>query len=193
MKKVNIKRLAVSAMLVALSIVLSLIVLWEMPLGGSVTMLSMVPICLISVLYGVKYAVLPCLLYGVIQIFLGHVFAWGLMPTILLGAILFDYLIAFSLMCLSGIFRKKGNVGILCGVTLSLLARFLSHTISGVVFFKNLEQFELFGTLFANRPLLYSVAYNGFYMLPELVLTFIAFFVLLKMGAIKKLGTYTKE
>ena len=52
--KINVKKLAVSAVLIALSTVLSLIKIYELPLGGAITLLSMLPVCLISVMYGVN-------------------------------------------------------------------------------------------------------------------------------------------
>ena len=58
---------------------------------------------------------------------------------------------------------------------------------SGVVIFKNLEQFEIFGSVFTNRPVLYSLAYNGFYMLPELIITTVAAVILFRLPQVKKI------
>ena len=74
----NVKKLTVSAIFIALSTVLSMIPLVQMPLGGKLTPLSMLPVCLIGIMYGTGYAILPCLAYGLIQTFLGGVFGWGL-------------------------------------------------------------------------------------------------------------------
>lgn len=179
MKKQNLQKLTVSAMMIALSTVLSLIKVWEMPLGGAITLFSMLPVCLIGVSYGVKYAVIPCFLYGAIQMMLGGVFGWGLTVTTLIGAILFDYLFAFTALCLSGLFKSKGTAGVVSGISVACIVRFSCHFISGCIFF---QSFEIF-----NNPYLYSVAYNGTFMLPELILTVIGALALIRVPVIKKI------
>lgn len=179
MKKENLQKLTVSAMMIALSTVLSLFKIWEMPLGGSITPLSMLPVCLIGVFYGTKYAIAPCFLYGAIQMFLGGVFGWGLTPAILIGAIVFDYLLAFSVLCLSGVFRKNGEKGIIAGIAISCVARFVCHFFSGCVFFQSFDVF--------NNPYIYSLCYNGFYMLPEMILTVTGVFLLCRVKSFKNL------
>lgn len=179
MKKENLQKLTLSAMMIALSTVLSLFKIWEMPLGGAITPLSMLPVCLIGIAYGTKYAIAPCFLYGVIQMMLSGVFGWGLTPWVLIGAIAFDYILAFGALCLAGIFRSKGTVGAVAGITVACIVRFICHFVSGCVFFRS---FEIF-----NNPYLYSVAYNGTFMLPELILTVVGAVILIKVPVIRKL------
>ena len=62
----------------------------------------------------------------------------------------------------------------------SMVLRFLSHFVSGYIIFKNLEQFAFFGNTFVGRPALYSVAYNAFYMVPELIVTCVAVYIISK-------------
>lgn len=173
------KFLTVSAIMIALSTVLSFLQVYKLPLGGSITVFSMVPVCMIGIMYGVKNAILPCVLYGAIQMAVGGVFGWGLTPAILIGCIVFDYLLAFGVLCFSGAFRKNGYVGIILGIVLACVLRFASHLVSGFVLFRNFEVF--------NNPYIYSVAYNGSYMLPELILTVIGAVLLFKTPIIKKL------
>lgn len=180
MKKENLQKLTVSAIMIALSTVLSFVQfpsLWVY--GGSITLLSMVPMCLISVMYGTRYAILPCFIYGAIQMAVSGVFGWGLTPATLIGAIALDYLAAFTVLCLAGIFRSKGFGGIIAGTALAVTARFVCHLLSGVIFFQSLEYF--------NNPLIYSAVYNGSFMLPELILTLAGTFVLYKSKAINKI------
>ncbi len=181
-----IYKITTTAIMIALSTVLSLIKVVDMPLGGSITLLSMLPICLVGIMYGTRFAIAPCILYGAIQMFIGNPFGWGLTPTMLIGCILFDYIVAFGVLCLSGLFRKKSDLGIVLGIVVACLARFASHFVSGYVVFKNLEQFELFGSLFESRPILYSICYNGFYMLPELIITALAAFLIFRSKAVKR-------
>lgn len=194
MKEITQKRIykiTLSAIFVALATALSLIKIIKMPLGGSVTLLSMLPIVMLSCMLGVKWGLGGAFAYSLLQLFLGitldGLLGWGLTPVMLIGTILFDYIFAFTALGIAGIFRKKGTSGICLGVALSLFIRFVSHFISGYVIFKNLEQFEIFGNLFTNRPILYSISYNGFYMLPEIVITTIAAALIFSAPQIKKL------
>ena len=191
MSKKPVYKLTLSAVFVALATVLSFIKVVKMPLGGSVTLLSMLPIVMISVMLGLKWGIGSAFVYSLIQLFLGitmdGLLGWGLTPVMLVGTILLDYIVAFTVLGIAGIFAKKGYAGICGGVALAIVFRFLSHFLSGFVIFKNLEQFEIFGSLFTNRPVLYSLAYNGLYMLPELVITVVGAAILFKLPQIKKL------
>lgn len=184
-------KLTLSAVFIALATVLSNIKILTLPLGGSVTLLSMLPIAMLSIILGVKWGLFTAFTYSLIQLVLGitvsGLLSWGLTPVMLVGTILLDYILAFTVLGLSGAFAKKGYWGIVAGISLSIALRFLCHFISGYVIFKQLEQFELFGRLFANRPCLYSLSYNGLYMLPELLLTVVAALILFRLPQIKKL------
>lgn len=187
--KNSVYKLTLSAVFVALATVLSLIEVIRMPLGGSVTLLSMLPIVMISIMFGLKWGFGTAFVYALGQLALGlpEVLTWGLTPAMLIGTVLFDYIIAFTVLGIAGIFAKKGYAGICGGVALAIFLRFVSHFISGYVIFRNLEQFKIFGNIFTNRPFLYSLAYNGFYMLPELVITTVAAAIIFRIPAVKKL------
>lgn len=190
-RKTKISKLTLSAIFIALATVLSLIKVVKMPLGGSVTLLSMLPIVMISIMLGLKWGLGSSFVYSLIQLILGitldGLLGWGLTPVMLIGTIFLDYIIAFSVLGIAGAFSKKGYAGICIGVALALLLRFVSHFISGFIIFTELEQFELFGNMFVNRPVLYSLSYNGFYMLPELIITVIGASVLFNLPQIKKI------
>lgn len=173
------KMMTVSAVMVALATALSFVKIWELPLGGAVTLFSMVPVCMLSVMYGVKYSALPCFVYAVIQMAVSGVFGWGLTPTVLVGAIVFDYIAPFTCLCFAGLFRKKGFWGIVAGVFFVCLVRFAFHFASGCIFFRS---FELF-----NNPYMWSLAYNGTFMLPELAITVFGAVALFKLPVINKL------
>ena len=188
-KNKPVYKLALSAIFVALATGLSFIKIWEMPLGGSITLLSMLPIVMISIMLGLKWGIGSAFVYSLIQLMFGisEVLSWGLTPVMLVGTMLLDYILAFTVLGVAGAFVKKGYAGICAGVVLALGLRFLSHFLSGVIIFRNLEQFKLFGTYFANRPYLYSFCYNGFYMIPEIIITTIAAVILFRMSSVKKL------
>jgi thiamine transporter len=176
------KRMVLTALLISLATVLSLIKVWKMPLGGSVTLLSMLPIAMLSIEYGIKWGISSALLYSVVQLCLdfGEVLSWGLTPAILIGTIIFDYILAYTALGISGAFRSKGIKGICSGIFIALLIRFISHFISGTILFSNWCP-EGWNTA------LYSICYNGAYMLPEMIVTMIGASVMFKLPQINKL------
>ena len=176
------KRMVLTALLISLATVLSLIKVWKMPLGGSVTLLSMLPIAMLSIEYGVKWGLSSAFLYSIVQLCLdfGEVLSWGLTPVILIGTIIFDYVLAYTALGISGAFRSKGIKGICIGIFIALLIRFVSHFISGTILFANWCP-EGWNTA------LYSICYNGAYMLPEVIFTMIGASVMFKLPQINRL------
>lgn len=173
--KLNVKKLTMSAVLIALSAALSLVKIFEMPLGGSVTLLSMLPVCMLSIMYGCKWGLFCSFIYSLTQLLFGiwAVLGWGLTPAALIGCITFDYIIAFTVTGFAGMFRKHGVPGYIGGIALAMVMRLVSHVISGVIFFASWAPEGW-------NPLLYSVSYNGLYMLPEMAFTVIGAVFLLK-------------
>ena len=191
MKKTNTYKLAICAVMVALGAVLSLIKLWKMPFGGSVTLLSMLPCAVVSIAFGLKWGLAASFVEAVIQLMFGimmdGIFAWGLTPGSLIAVIVLDYLLAYTVIGLAGMFRGQGYIGICVGTGISVALRFVSHLISGAVVFANFEKFVAFGTDWVGRPWLYSMCYNGAYMLPEMLITMAAAIVLFRLPQLKKI------
>lgn len=180
--KLQTTRLTLSAVLIALSAVLSLVRVYDLPLGGSITLLSMLPVCMIGVCFGTRWGLFCSILYAFVQILLdlGKLMGYGMTPTIWLGSLMFDYFIAFGSLGLAGIFREKGTGGICAGVCVSLLIRFVSHFISGVILF---AEFAPEGW----NVSLYSLCYNGSYMLPEMILTVLGGILLFRLPQMRKM------
>ncbi len=166
-KKDELLKMAIAATLVSLAAVLSNIKVWQMPLGGSVTLFSMLPVVLISVMCGLKWGFIGSFVYSVTQllfgIFMSGLLGWGLTPTALVGAIAFDYILPFTCLGIAGIFRKKGHIGVCLGVGIAVVLRFICHLISGAIVFDIWCEWD--------NAWVYSFCYNGAYMLPELVIT----------------------
>ncbi len=173
MEKAKIKVLAECGILIALAAVLSLIKIWQLPWGGSVTLFSMLPIALISIRHGVKTGLFSAFVYAVIQLVFGILFdgllGWGLTAGALISCILLDYIIAFTVLGLSGLFADKGMGGVIGGTVLAVALRFVSHVLSGVFVFASAG--KLWDGFETSNSWLYSIVYNGCYMLPELILT----------------------
>ena len=155
------RTMAIGAMCMALASVLSLIKLWAMPFGGSITLLSMLPLLLFAYCYGVGPGLVLGALYGVLQFLLdgARFAALGAIPNLL------DYPIAFGLLGLAGVFSKLPNqkVGLSAGFLLGVAGRCLASFLSGVIFYAEYAPEGM-------NPAVYSIAYNGAYLLPECLL-----------------------
>ena len=182
-RKTNIKRLVLTAIMIALATVLGMVKVIQMPLGGSVTLLSMLPIALISVEYGIKWGLTASFANALVQtgLSIAKVFSWGLSPLAVVGTIVFDYMLAYFVIGLSGMFRKKGIWGICIGIAIAITLRFICHVITGALIFDIWMPEEW------SNPWLYSVCYNGLYMLPEMVFTMIGTVILFKLPQFNKL------
>jgi len=154
--------LAEIAIAIALATVLSYIKIFSMPYGGSVTLGSMVPILLISFRRDVKVGVTTGVIYGLVQMFLD---GWFYSPV----GMLLDYPLAFGVLGLAGLFKKQPIIGVVLGMA----GRFVCHFISGVVFFGMYAPEGM-------SPVIYSAAYNGGYMLPELIISAILIYLLVQ-------------
>ena len=194
------KRLTESAMLIAVAVVLELVskmFIPEMPFGGQVTLVSMLPVVLISYRHGVKWGLVAGLGYALIEMVIGaKTVAAAFQPgyfgdgTMILNALIMcvlDYLVAFTALGLGGAFRNRTEnpgLGLCLGSVLALSARYVSHIASGYILFSGWaewfftqEGFPAWGaSLVASLSpdmlgLVYSVVYNGMYMVPEIILT----------------------
>lgn len=177
-KKTNLRCLTECAILIAIATVLSFIKLYKLPLGGSITALSMLPIILAGYRNGFKWSVIASFTYAFLQLMvdIAEIASWGLTAGIFAGAVVFDYLLAYGSLCLAGLFSGK-KYGLLWGTLASLPVRFIMHFISGYVFFGS-------WATEGYTPFLYSIVYNGSYMLPELIITAIAAVIISNIPAI---------
>ncbi|MFU0831997.1 MAG: hypothetical protein ACFWUC_03525 [Oscillospiraceae bacterium] len=169
-------RLVESAIMLALATALSLVKIYQMPLGGSVTLCSMLPIMLMGYKYGVKWGMLTGFTYGVIQLLLdvGAVMSWGLTPVAVAASFFLDYLLAFTFLGLAGIYGHSYKKFVM-GTFTAVFLRFVSHVISGVTVFVSWVPEE-----WAEHPFLYSVSYNGSFLLPDFAICLVVSAVLYK-------------
>ncbi len=185
------------AVMIALATILSLIKVYEMPWGGSVTAASMLPLVIIGYRHGLKWGVLSSIIYSLIQMILGGgTISAAFLPGedqmkwyLAVIMVLLDYFFAFSLVGLSGLFRnkEKPSKSLAIGALVGTSARFVMHFLSGWIlwgawaswFFEDLDartgggfgKFVL--THFDGQMLscMYSLIYNALYMIPEILIT----------------------
>lgn len=187
MKNEKLRRLVTCALLLAVSAVLSIFPKFKfLANGGSITFCSMLPIIVASYMYGIRAGLLTGFAFSLIQLITGFSGS-GLGPVAFVVELLFDYVVAFTVLGLGGMFRKWENErsALAAGAFTVTFLRFLSHLISGIVvwgeyaewFFESLSTFgESIMSRFSGGALvfLYSAIYNGSYMIPEIIITTVA-------------------
>ncbi|HBL84572.1 MAG: energy-coupled thiamine transporter ThiT [Clostridiales bacterium GWF2_38_85] len=175
--RTNVRNLVESAIMIALATVLSLIKVYEPPLGGSVTILSMVPIILLSYRLGIKWGLSAGFVYSLIQLMLGWAnvgYAGAAGYIGIVGCVLLDYIFPFTSLGLAGLFKNKNNPlkGVLVGAVVVVLIRFLFHYFSGVVIWYEITKEQNWNEIVHQYSMwVYSLIYNGSYMGPELITT----------------------
>ena len=197
------KRITESAMLIALAVVLEVVgrtVIPPMPFGGQLTLVSMLPIVLVSYRHGVKWGLTAGFAYSLVQMALGAdtvsaafqpgYFGDGTMVMNALIMCALDYVLAYTLLGLGGLFRDKlenNGIALMLGSVVALAGRYLAHILSGYILFAGWAEWfftqegfyawgaELVASLSpAMLGWVYSIVYNGMYMVPEIILTAIA-------------------
>lgn len=159
----RIRALCEGALFVALAQILSFFKLFpDMVNGGAITF-AMFPICLYALRWGVGRGLLAGFVLGLLQLLMDSAYAWGWQSMIL------DYLLAFTPLGLAGLFRGK-QWGIFPGIAVGCAGRFLIHYISGVTIYRITVPTEVLGFGTFDDAQLYSLVYNGAYMLPCMVL-----------------------
>ena len=178
------------AIMIALATILSYVRVFELPLGGSVTLLSMLPIIVFSIKNGVREGLLASFAFSLIQFGQGigdGLFGWPLSPAAIAGCIFADYIIAYTVLGLGGIFKDKGATGWLMGTVLVIFLRFVCHVLSGVLIFHAAG--ELWSGFSTDNSWLYSIIYNGSFMLPEMIFTSLGALALFRVPQTRRLMT----
>lgn len=184
-KNRSVHVLAESAIMIALATVLSMVKVYEAPYGGSVTLLSMAPIIILSMRRGVKTGLVAGFVHSLIQLLLGlNNVAWVPTPGGIVLCVLFDYILPFTLLGLGGCFRNvrfsKNDtanlfIAAVLGTLLVTVGRYICHIISGVAvwYALDLEWYADDPDHIVNKygPWMFSAIYNGTFMLPEIIET----------------------
>jgi thiamine transporter len=209
------KRLTESAMLLAVAILLELLskmFIPEMAFGGQLTVISMLPVVLISYRHGVKWGFVAAFAYALMEMVMGAKTVTGAFQpgyfgdAAMVGNALImcflDYLVAYTLLGLGGIFRNKiqnPGLSLMAGSLVALGARYITHIASGYILFSGWaewfftqEDFPAWGAALVENTspqllgFLYSVVYNGMYMIPEMIFTALAALFLARPQIVSK-------
>lgn len=189
------RKIVLSAMLIATATILSFIQPFQLPFGGGITLASMMPVIIISFIFGTRWGLFTAFVYSILQLVIGAkavsaFFLPGDSQMNLISAIsvcITDYIIAYTLLGFGGVFKgriKNDIAAITAGTAMAIMLRFITHIISGAVFFGawaewffNQDGFYAVGRKITDSfsgvslSVIYSVFYNGLYMIPELIIT----------------------
>lgn len=198
-------RLVTSGVLIALGTVLSMIKVFDLPYGGSITLFSMVPLMVLGYMYGIRWGLLCGFVFGVLQAVLGattsQAFAGVTGFNVVLMAFL-DFIAAFMVLGLAGMFRKaikKPTLAFALGGLVAGLLRYACHFLSGYILWGSYAEW-FFGDVMNNDTgtyilnnftgdtlaILYSLIYNASYMLPEIAISVAGIIILMCVRPVRK-------
>lgn len=158
----RVRALTEGAIFVALAFVLSFVKIYQLPNGGSLTP-AMFPILFFSLRWGLGRGLTAGFVFGLLQLLFDGAYAWGWQSMVL------DYLLAFAPLGLAGLFKGKAW-GIFPGTVIGCTGRFLIHHLSGITIYRIIEPTLVPGFGTYDNPHLYSLVYNGSYMIPNMLL-----------------------
>ena len=165
---------------IALSFVLSQIKIFEMPMGGSVTPASTLPIAVYAMAFGPVWGFLAAVIFALLQLIGG----WLVTPF----QVLMDYILGFTAYGIIGFaaapydirskisnplyrFVKAGFFKAVVFTVIAFAVRCLCSVLSGVIFYADYAPEGM-------SPWVYSISYNGSFLLVELMITLVV------MGAV---------
>ncbi|MBQ9965529.1 MAG: energy-coupled thiamine transporter ThiT [Clostridia bacterium] len=161
MKNKQLYTICECAVLVALSVALCWVEIQVGAQGGSIDFV-MIPLFILAYRNGAVYGILSGAVFGLVKCIVAGSLGWGL------PSILFDYVLAYGAVGVAGFFKEK-SWAIELSTLLGCLARFFIHFLSGITIYMITAPTEIAGMTIAS-PFLYSIVYNGLYMLPNTVI-----------------------
>ena len=174
-------RLVFSAIMIAIGSVLSMLKI-DFVMGGGLTICAMLPLVMVSFKYGTKWGVFTAFVYSILQCLLGlDNVQYATSVGMAIAIILLDYIVAYTVIGFSGIFKDKAKnfkSALILGISITFFARFLCHFATGWVIWDALWPNE-----FGMAAPLYSLCYNGSYMLAEAIISSVCGMIIFKKRA----------
>ena len=170
MEKTKTAKLTESAVLIAIATILSFYKFFDLPNGGSITALSMVPLIILSYRNGIKWGFFAGSVFGMIQLLIGISALKGISIITVIGSFFLDYLFAFGILGIAGIFKNSRFNPVLSlglGAFIATSARFIFHFLSGFLLWSDILNDGF-------SAVIYSFTYNISYMGFEIVFTSVA-------------------
>ncbi len=168
---ISTRRMVESAILIAIGTVLSILSFqgpWA--LGGSITICAMLPLVFIAWRHGTKWALFSAFIYSLLQLVLGFKnIGYGRNAGEVILIALLDYIMAYSVISFSALFKgklKDQRMALVLGILFTFILRYVFHFFSGWLIWESLWPNEQGFT----SPM-WSLANNGSYMIPEIIIT----------------------
>jgi len=160
------RSLAFAGVCAGMSYALSYIKLWDMPQGGSVTLVSLLPIMVYAYIFGVKKGIFVGFVYGALQAVQD--------PWIIhFAQFILDYPVAFAACGLAGLLRKvpfaqkAPQLSFALGAAIGGTMRYICHVLSGAL------AFEAYAVAEGQTAWIYSLGYNS-YVFVDVALVIVA-------------------
>ena len=168
MKQTKMLRLVESGLMLAVATALSMVKVLDLPYGGSITAFSALPILLVAYRHGTGWGLVTALAHALIQLMLGaSTLSYATSAAAAVAIVVLDYLLAFTVLGLGGIFRRRcenQGTALVLGAVVTGALRYLLHVIAGCTVWAGLS-------IPTEAALVYSLAYNATYMIPETAVT----------------------
>ena len=189
--------LVLAGVMIAMGTALGFVKPFELPYGGAITLCSMLPVMFFSYRCGLKWGLSAGLVFSVLQLLFGLDALKGISAMMVVGSIFLDYILAFTVLGLAGMFRgkiKNDAVAFTLGSFVSMMLRYFCSFLSGWVLWASFNEtadmqgfiatfFPALGNLSGTAlAVVYSLVYNGSYMIPEILLTCVVGFLLVQFA-----------
>lgn len=189
--------LVLAGVMIAMGTALGFVKPFELPYGGAITLCSMLPVMFFSYRCGLKWGLSAGLVFSVLQLLFGLDALKGISAMMVVGSIFLDYILAFTVLGLAGMFRgkiKNDAVAFTLGSFVSMMLRYFCSFLSGWVLWASFNEtadmqgfiatfFPALGNLSGTAlAVVYSLVYNGSYMIPEIILTCVMGFLLVQFA-----------
>lgn len=189
--------LVLAGVMIAMGTALGFVKPFELPYGGAITLCSMLPVMFFSYRCGLKWGLSAGLVFSVLQLLFGLDALKGISAMMVVGSIFLDYILAFTVLGLAGMFRgkiKNDAAAFTLGSFVSMMLRYFCSFLSGWVLWASFNEtadmqgfiatfFPALGNLSGTAlAVVYSLVYNGSYMIPEIILTWVVGFLLVQFA-----------
>lgn len=189
--------LVLAGVMIAMGTALGFVKPFELPYGGAITLCSMLPVMFFSYRCGLKWGLSAGLVFSVLQLLFGLDALKGISAMMVMGSIFLDYILAFTVLGLAGMFRgkiKNDAAAFTLGSFVSMMLRYFCSFLSGWVLWASFNEtadmqgfiatfFPALGNLSGTAlAVVYSLVYNGSYMIPEIILTCVVGFLLVQFA-----------
>lgn len=189
--------LVLAGVMIAMGTALGFVKPFELPYGGAITLCSMLPVMFFSYRCGLKWGLSAGLVFSVLQLLFGLDALKGISAMMVVGSIFLDYILAFTVLGLAGMIRgkiKNDAAAFTLGSFVSMMLRYFCSFLSGWVLWASFNEtadmqgfiatfFPALGNLSGTAlAVVYSLVYNGSYMIPEIILTCVVGFLLVQFA-----------